>query len=49
MKSDRLEKENLAAKPQYKQILKQHRDYLNGFAVKYKDKTALEMLDSVLG
>ena len=49
MKNDRLEKENLATKPQYKQILKQHRDYLNGFAVKYKDKTALEMLDSVLG
>ncbi len=45
MKKDRLEKENLAVKSQYKDILKKHREFLKDFAVKYKDKTALEMLN----
>ncbi len=45
MKKDRLETENLAVKPQYKDILKQHRDFLEAFAKKNKDKTALAMLN----
>jgi len=47
MKNDRLEKENLVAKPQSQKILKQHREYLKTFAVKHKDKTALEMLNNI--
>jgi choline-sulfatase len=47
MKKDRLETENLAAKPEYKDIVKQHRDFLKTFAEKYKDKTAFAMLDQV--
>jgi len=47
MEKDRLEKENLAVKPQFKDILKQHRDFLKAFAVKYKDETALAMLNQL--
>ena len=48
MKKDRLETENLAVKPQYKDILKKHREFLKGFAVKNKDKTALAMLNQII-
>jgi arylsulfatase A-like enzyme len=44
MKKDRLETENLSAKPEYRNILKQHRDFLKAFAEKHKDATALAML-----
>lgn len=47
MKNDRLEKENLAVKAKYKEILEKHRGYLMEFAEKYSDKTALEMLKHV--
>ena len=47
MKNDRLETENLAAKPEYKEILKQHREFLKAFAEKHKDTTALAMLDQI--
>jgi len=47
MKKDRLETENLVVKPQYKDILKLHRDFLETFAVKHKDETALAMLKQI--
>lgn len=47
MKKDRLETENLAFKSQYKDIVKQHRDFIKAFAEKYKDTTALTMLNQV--
>ena len=47
MKNDRLETENLTAKPECKDILKQHREFLRAFAEKYKDATALAMLDQI--
>jgi arylsulfatase A-like enzyme len=48
MKNDRLETENLAAKPDCKDILKQHRTFLTAFAVKHKDETALVMLKQII-
>jgi choline-sulfatase len=47
MKNDRLETENLAVRSQYKDIVKKHCDFLNAFAKKYKDTTALTMLNQV--
>ncbi len=48
MKNDRLETENLAAKPECKDILKQHRGFLMAFAEKHKDETALSMLNQII-
>ena len=48
MKNDRLETENLAAKPECKDILKQHRGFLKAFAVKYRDAMALTMLNQII-
>lgn len=47
MNKDRMETENLAVIPQYKDILKLHRNFLEAFAIKHKDKTALEMLSQI--
>jgi hypothetical protein len=47
MKKDRLETENLAVKPQYKDILKLHRNFLEAFAKKHKDETTLAMLRQI--
>jgi len=48
MKKDRLETENIAVKSQYKDILKQHRGFLQTFAEKHRDKTALSMLNQII-
>ena len=47
MKKNRLETENLAVKQQYKDILKLHRNFLEAFAEKHKDETALAMLNQI--
>ena len=47
MKNDRLETENLTAKSECKDILKQHREFLTAFAIKHKDATALAMLGQI--
>ena len=47
MINDRQEKENLAVKPECKDILEQHRNYLKRFAIKCKDETALKMLNQL--
>ncbi len=48
MKNDQLETENIAAKPQCKDILKQHRAFLMAFAENHKDATALTMLNQII-
>jgi len=47
MNQDRLETENLAAKTEYLDILKQHRRFLMAFAEKHKDESALAMLRQI--
>ncbi len=36
-----------AVKPEFEGVLIKHRDFLKAFAVKYKDKTALAMLNQI--